>query len=287
MQQTVGMASYFLNYNGKFYKDGELFISPNNRSFRYGDGCFETMKMINGKLVLRDLHIERLFSSLETLQFDLPKLFTPATIEKQVAELAEKNKHTSLGRVRLMVFRGDGGLYDVDNRPNYLIQTWEMPATNNMLNENGLDIGIYPDARKGCDMFSPIKNNNYLCYAMAALWAKKHNLNDALVLNAFGNVADASIANVFIVQDGIVKTPALTEGCVSGVARRYLLQCLRKEGMPVQETNITTEDVLQAQEVFLTNAAYGMRWVKSCGNSNYTLQAVPMLFKKFIEPLYY
>jgi len=286
LQQTVCMASYFLNYNGKLYKDGELFISPNNRSFRYGDGCFETMKMVNGKIIHRDLHMERLFSSLETLQFDLPKLFTPATIEKQVAELAEKNKHNNLGRIRLMVFRGDGGLYDVDNRPNYLIQSWEMGAANNSLNENGLDIGIYPDARKSCDMFSPIKNNNYLCYAMAALWAKKHNLNDALVLNAFGRVADASIANVFIVQDGIIKTPALTEGCVSGVTRRYLLQCLRKEGMPVQETTIAAEDVLQAQEVFLTNAAYGIRWVKSCGASNYTLQAAGLVYKNFIEPLY-
>lgn len=276
----------YLNYNGKLYKQGELLISPDNRSFRYGDGCFETMKMVNGKIILRDLHMERLFSSLDTLRFDLPKLFTPALLEKKIETLASKNKHTTLDRIRLMVFRGDGGLFDIDNRPNYLIQTWEMSPVNNALNENGLDIDIFPDARKGCDIFSRIKNNNYLCYAMAALWAKQNNLNDALVLNAFGRVADASIANLFIVQDGIIKTPALTEGCVSGVTRRYLLQSLRKEGMPVQENTITTDDVLQAQEVFLTNAATGIRWVKRCGNSNYNPQLAVMLHKKFIEPLY-
>lgn len=280
------MLSSFLNHNGKLYKDGKLLISPNNRSFRYGDGCFETMKMANGKIVLRDLHIQRLFSSLETLQFQLPKLFTPAMLEQQVTELAVKNGHTNLARIRLMVFRGDGGLHEIDNHPNYLIQTWPLNDSYNQLNENGLDTGIFKDAAKACDTFSPIKNNNYLCYAMAALWAKQNKLNDAVVLNAFGRVADASIANIFIVHNGIIKTPALTEGCIAGVTRRHLLQCLHKEGMPVEETSITIDDVLQAHEVFLTNAAYGMRWVKSCGNSNYTLQVAPMLYKKFIQPLF-
>jgi len=241
--------------------------------------------MVNGKIVLRGLHMQRLFSSLATLQFDIPKLFTPAALEQQVTELTAKNGHTRLGRVRLMVFRGDGGLFDIDNHPNYLIQTWQLPDSYNQLNENGLDIGIYKDAAKACDTFSPIKNNNYLCYAMAALWAKQNKLNDAIVLNAFGRVADASIANIFIIHNGIIKTPALTEGCIAGVTRRYLLQCLRKDGVPVEETALTADELLQAHEVFLTNAAYGMRWVKSCGNAGYTLQAVPMLYKKYIEPL--
>ena len=276
----------FLNYNGKLYKEGELLISPNNRSFRYGDGCFETIKMINGRIVLKNLHFERLFSSLATLQFEVPKLLTADSLEQQITALAHKNGHTKLGRVRLMCFRGDGGLYDADNKPNYLIQTWQMPESYNILNENGLVMGVYQDARKSCDSFSPIKNNNYLCYAMAALWAKQQKLNDAVVLNAFDRIADATIANVFIIKDGVILTPALTEGCISGVSRRYLLQCLRQQGIPVQETILTIDDINQAQEMFLTNAAYGMRWVHSCGNANYITRAVPALYKTFFEPLY-
>jgi len=280
------MPSPVLNYNGKLYNEGELLISPNNRSFRYGDGCFETMKMIRGKIVLRDLHFERLFSSLETLQLDVPKFFTANTLEQQVFELAKANGHEKLGRVRLMIFRGDGGLFDVDNHANYVIQTLEMNAANNSFNENGLVTGIFTDARKAYDKFSPIKNNNYLCYAMAALWAKQNKLNDAFVLNTYDRVAEASIANIFIINNGIIKTPAITEGCISGVIRRYMLQCFRKDGIPVEETAITVQDIEQAQEILLTNAAYGMRWVKSCGNSNYTLQVAPLLYKKYIEPLY-
>jgi branched-chain amino acid aminotransferase len=280
------MSSFFLNYNGKSYNSDKLLISPNNRSFRYGDGFFETMKMINGKIILRDMHFERLFSSLEILQFDRPAAFTADILEPQIMELARKNNHKALARIRLVLFRGDGGLYDGDNKLNYVIQTWQMNEAINTLNDNGLVTDIFPDARKACDKFSPIKNNNYLPYAMAALWAKQNKLNDAFVLNAYNRIADASIANIFIIKDGVIKTPALTEGCISGVTRRYLLLCCMQEGLPVEESTITTDDVAQAAEIFLTNAAYGIRWVKSCGNNNYSLQAAAYLHKKFIEPLY-
>lgn len=277
----------FLNYNGKLYAEGTMLISPNNRSFRYGDGFFETMKMINGSIVLGNLHFERLFTSLETMKFDTPKLFTAASLEEQVLNLAKKNKHSANGRIRLMVFRGDGGLYDApDNHPNYLIQTWEMNDANNHLNENGLVTDVFADARKACDSFSHIKSNNYQCYVMGALWARQNKLNDALVLNSYGRIADATIANVFIVKDGIIQTPALTEGCVAGTMRRYLLQCLRNDGLPVQETAITPEDLTAAQEIFLTNAGYGMRWVQRCGNTSYTPKASLLLYKNYIAPLY-
>lgn len=281
------MDAGFVNYNGKIYSADKLLISPNNRSFRYGDGFFETMKMINGKILLGSLHFERLFASLQTMLFDKPKLFTATLLEEQIAALAKKNKHTKSGRIRLMIFRGDGGLYDAeDNNPNYLIQTWQMNDANNRLNENGLVVDVFKDARKACDAFSHIKSNNYLSYVMAALWAKQQKLNDALLLNSHGNIADATIANVFIIKDGIIRTPALTEGCVAGTMRRHLLRCMHNEGIPVQETAITIADIESANEMFLTNAGYGMRWVKSCGNTNYTSQAALTLYKQFIEPLY-
>ncbi len=281
--QTAG----FLNCNGKIYKADKLLISPNNRSFRYGDGFFETMKMVNEKIVLAEYHFERLFASLETLQFEKPVYFTAGYFKEKITELAKKNNHQKLARIRLTIFRGDGGLYDPENHfPNYIIQSWEMNAANNLLNENGLVIDIYSDAKKICDNFSHIKSNNYLHYAMAALWAKKNKLNDALLLNPYDGIADATIANLFIVKDGVVKTPALTEGCVSGVMRKYLLKCLRSENIPVEETKITVEALREASEMFLTNAAYGIRRVKTCGNTNFRLQLAGMIYNKFVLPLF-
>jgi len=276
----------YLHFNGKIYGADKLCISPNNRSFRYGDGFFETMKMIDGKIILADYHFERLFASLELLQFDKPNYFTAAYLKSHIEELAKKNEHAKLARIRLMIFRGDGGLYDPENHfPNHLIQTWELNPSNNVLNENGLVVDIFKDARKARDIYSHVKSNNYLSYAMAALWAKKHHLNDALLLNSYSRIADATIANIFIVKDGIIKTPALTEGCVSGVMRRHLLTSMRKENIPVQETAIEAEDLLQAAELFLTNGVYGIRWVKSCGANNYTKQLSELLHKKFVTSL--
>ena len=276
----------FLCYNGKLTKTGKPLISPDNRSFRYGDGFFETMKLVKGKLILADYHMERMFSTLDTLQFQQPVYFTADYLKDQITILAEKNQHKKLARVRLTIFRGEGGLYEVENHfPNHLIQTWELNPANNTLNENGLVLDFFKAGKKVADHFSCLKTNNYLTYSMAALWAKQQKLNDALILNPYNRLADATIANVFIVKDGLIKTPALTEGPVSGVMRRWLLKLLRDENMPVEETQIEPEEVLEASEVFLTNAIYGIRWVKQVGNSGYTSEIAKLLHKKLISGL--
>jgi aminodeoxychorismate lyase len=276
----------FLIHDGKMRKSGIPLVSPDNRSFRYGDGFFETMQLVNGKIILEELHFERLFTSLDILRFKRPSYFTPAYLREHITALAEKNKHTAHARIRLTIFRGEGGLYEVeDHSPHHIIQTWPLNPSIHQLNENGMVVGIYKEARKTCDGFSHVKSNNYLSYAMAALWAKEQKLNDALLLNPFNRIADATIANVFIVKDGLVKTPALSEGCVSGVMRRYLLQTIRKENIPVEETQLEIEDVMQASEIFLTNAIHGIRWVKQVGESEYANQLTSLLHKNMVQAL--
>ncbi len=276
-----------MNLNGVIVSAEKPVITADNRSFRYGDGCFETMKAVNGQIIHAKEHFERFFSSLELLQFEKPNYLTAAYLTEHVSKLLQQNGNTKLARIRLTLFRGNGGLYDAENHfPNYIIQTWNLNESNNKLNENGLVIDVYKDARKVCDHFSHLKSNNYLSYAMAALWAKKNHLNDAILLNPYDKIADATIANVFIVQDGMIKTPSVTEGCVNGIMKNYILHCLREENIAVEETSITIDDVLNAQEIFLTNSIYGIKWVKQCGNSNYTLQTAAVLHKKFIEVLW-
>ncbi len=276
----------YLNQNGRIIKEDKAVISPNNRSFRYGDGCFETMKVINNTILLADYHFERLFASLQLLQFDVPNYLTADYLQNQILDVAKKNYHNKLARVRLTVYRGNGGLYDPENHfPNYLIQTWDLNPANNLLNENGLVVDVFTDAIKVCDTYSHVKSNNYLCYAMAALWAKKHHLNDAILLNPYNRIADATIANVFIVTNGIVKTPSISEGCVNGMMRRYLLTKMRAKNIPLEETKIGVEELLQANEIFLTNGIYGIRWIKQIGNNNYTNTATSILYKQFIKPL--
>ncbi len=280
-------AAQFLFSDGKILKQDKLLISPNNRSFRYGDGFFETMKWFNGKILIEQLHLERLFHTLHILQFKPPAYFTAEYIVQAIQQLVSKNQHHKLARVRVTIYRGDGGIYDEQNHfPHLLIQTWALNPMNNRLNENGLDIDIYAAAVKQSDHFSLLKSNNYLGYVMAALWAKEHHLNDAILLNPQGNIADATIANVFIINNGTIITPALSEGPVSGVMRRYILKQLQERGYEVKEGIVSADDLANASEVFLTNAIYGMRWVKQCGKNTYIHQLVPHLYKEIMADMF-
>lgn len=273
--------------NGVLMDSEKPIIGADNRSFRYGDGCFETMKAVNGNIIHASQHFERFFASLSLLQFDKPKYLNAQYLTEHIIKLMQQNGHSKLARIRLTLFRGNGGLYDAENNfPNYLIQTWALNESNNKLNENGLVIDFYTDAKKIVDRFSEIKSNNFLCYVMAALWAKKQQVNDAIVLNPYNNIADTTIANIFIVSNGVIKTPPISDGCVNGVMKNYLIQCLRKENLPFEETSLSTTDILEAQEVFLTNSIYGIKWVKQCGNSNYVLNAASKLHQQFISTLW-
>lgn len=275
----------FLFLDGKITRTGKPLISVDNRSFRYGDGFFETIKYEDGVIKLADLHFERLFSSLDKLAFTPPLYFTSAYLENQIHELVKKNGHTKLARIRITIYRGDGGIYDeINHYPHHLIQSWELNSSNNKLNQNGLILDVFQDARISFDGFSHIKSNNYLSYAMAAIWAKKNKLNDALLLNSNNRLAEATIANVFIVKNGVIKTPELSEGPVQGVMRKHLLQKLRADSFPIEETKISIEDLEDASEIFLTNAIYGIRWVKQFRKSALTNQISSQIYNKLTPP---
>ncbi|WP_158563200.1 aminotransferase class IV [Chitinophaga silvatica] len=251
----------FLCYNGKYIPAADPIFTADNRSFRYGDGFFETLKVYQGQVLLADLHFERLLATMHLLHFDIPPSFTKEFFVRQIIELCNKNNFTDLARVRVAVFRSDGGLYDpVNNLPNYVIQCWELPKSVLELNSEGLIVDIFPDVQKSCDKLSTIKSNNCLPYVMAAMYAKENRLNEVILLNQYGRIADSTIANVFIIDNGNVYTPPSTEGGVCGVMRKYLLNA--DFPFPVSEKVLTIEDLEKADEMFLSNAIYGIRWVK-------------------------
>jgi branched-chain amino acid aminotransferase len=257
----------YFNYNGKIHPEGTPVIGVDNRGLRYGDGLFETIKMINGKLLFEDDHFARLWKGLKALEFDVPKNLTVDFLQKEMTALAQKNGHANAARIRLNIVRGDGGLYDAKNHlPNYIIQSWPLAPSNGEWNSNGLVLGIYEAAKKSCDLLSNLKHNNYLPYVLAALTAKTQKWNDAIVLNTNGRICDTTIANIFIVKDGVVYTPSLQEGCVAGVMRRVVIQQVLKSGIELAEKEISISELLAADEVFLTNSIYNIRWVQGIGD---------------------
>jgi branched-chain amino acid aminotransferase len=273
-------------FNGKIVADQTPVLLASNRGYRYGEGLFETMKVVQGKIILADFHFERLISSLQILKIPIPQLITADRLEREIIELCEKNHCIARARVRLSVSGGNGSLYESDNNFSYLIECWPLDDAACILNENGLIIDLFPDARKSIDKFSNIKSSSYLLYVMAAKWVKENKLNDALILNANETICDATIANVFWIKDGVVFTPPLSEGCVNGVMRRYLLQELKAGQYKVYEGKLNIADLEKADEIFLTNAISGIRWVKQFRNKIYDKQMIEKIYNEFIRALH-
>jgi branched-chain amino acid aminotransferase len=247
--------SSFIIFNGSLLVSGSPFLTADSRGFRYGEGLFETIRVKEGHIVRFHYHYQRLFNGSQLLGFEP---LTSDALSASILQLCERNGHTDSARVRLTVFRGEEK--DDPAFANHIIQSWplDLPAGPQ---EKGLILGVFPRGRKSSDVFSQIKSNNYLLYSLAAAHARQHGWDDSLVLNGQGRVADSSIANLFYVKREMIYTPPLSEGCVAGVMRRWLLETLPAAGFRVEERPVAPEDLIMADEVFLTNAIRGVRWV--------------------------
>jgi branched-chain amino acid aminotransferase len=268
----VSNHSKFMLHDGTLVPIGNAIISGDAGGFRYGYGFFETIRVVQGKILLWKYHVRRIEESLQLLQLTFPAHVTYESILKEIEVVIQKNYH-STARVRLTFYKGNGGVYDdVSNIVHRLVQSWELPKANLEFNSNGLDIGLYKDSCKPTGTWSHLKTNNYLLYALAAKWAKQHKWNDAIVLNQFGAIADATIANIWIVKNDVIYTPTIEDGGVSGTMRAFLLDQLKATNIEVQEKSLFIEDIMSADEVFLTNAIYGVRWVKQFEKTTYNLK---------------
>lgn len=260
-----------INYDGKLLRADTPVLTAASRAFRYGDGLFETILVKKGTIRLWSYHVDRLYNGLRFLRYAVPASLTPDRLSEQILELSRENGTLAAGRVRLALFRGEGGLSDIaDPFPHYVIEAAPLPANFLTINEKGLIIDVFPDGRKACDPLSNLKSNNYLLYILAAGYAQDRGLDDCLVLNSRDRLADSTIANLFYVQDGQLFTPPLSEGGVAGVMRRYLIEKLPSAGFRIEEKAVTTTDLLAAEEVFLTNALRCIRWVASFREARYS-----------------
>ncbi len=275
----------FISLNGKITPADQPVLQASNRGYRYGDGLFETLKLDKGVILLEDLHFKRLLKGLQLLKFELPKLFSTGKLAEDILHLADKNQVRELGRVRLSVFRGNGGLYDDDRNLQYLIECWPLAYSFSRLNENGLVIGIYPDACKQVDMVYGLKSASFLPYAMASVFARQNTLKDCLLLNTQGQIADSTIANLFIVKEDHYITPGPEQGAVDGVMRKYLVREMRAAGYSIEEGPVSLEKLAAADEVFLTNAIHGIKWVRQFRDSDYSNSRTAEIYSRIIKTI--
>jgi len=247
-------------------EEPEAGVPYDNRAFRYGYGLFETMLVRDGIIQLAAYHSERLFAGAKVLYFDMPKLMTAAYLTEEVLRTVKKNGLEKLCRVRLQLYGGNGGILEQQNpKPGYIIECYAIHEETTQLNEAGLVLGIADGIMKANDSLANFKTTNALVYAIAAQQAKAHKWNDALVHNNLGNIIESTMANIFWLKDGQLYTPPLSEGCVAGVMRRYII-----ERIPVTESMLDTDTLYVADEVFLTNTIRRIKWVSVIADKTYS-----------------
>lgn len=245
-------------------------ISLNNRSFLYGDGLFESMHAWGTEVPLLDKHYERLVSSMKILRMEVPSFFSASFLAEQIARLCNKNRYYKNTRIRLNVFRTEGGLYTpLNNKISYSIIANELGQDQLGTENNSITLGLYTDIKKPNYELSSIKSSNSLIYVLAGIYKKEQAIDDCLLINQNDHIIETISSNIFIVKDNTISTPPISDGCLQGVMRATIIELLKQNGTAVLETSINIKDINNADEIFLTNAVTGITPVKAFESQRY------------------
>jgi len=256
-------------FNGERTTLGRLDAEVLGRAFRYGDGFFDTFRAHHGRPVLFGPHWQRIVATARFLRIKLPETLNGTTIPGHVSDLCESNG-TPHARIRLQVWRdGDGLFIPESDGCNWLMEATPLPSSRFELNRKGLNIGICREVRVHPLPLSGHKTLNTLPYVLAGAFARERKWDDALLLDSGGNVAEATSSNVLLVKGNVIVTPDLKAGGLPGTMHGEVLRIAREEGMKVVATSVREEDLDLADELLLTNAVSGMRWVLGCGRKRY------------------
>lgn len=251
------------NFNGKIINGEGLNISIQNRALNYGDGIFESVKYANDQLNFWEDHYFRLMASMRIVRMEIPLTFSPEFLEVEIRKTLEANQlEGTSARVRLTVYRKDGGLYAPQtNEIDYLIRVSEHEHSSYELNENGLNVDLFKDHYKMKGLLSNIKSTSAQFYAIASIYRTENDLDECILLNQDKSVCEAISANVFIVQGELVSTPPLSDGCLKGVMRKNVMKIVEELGYRLEERSFSPFEIQKADELFLTNASRGIQWV--------------------------
>ncbi|MFD2568398.1 aminotransferase class IV [Pseudotenacibaculum haliotis] len=246
-----------LNYNGELLAFEDVKISANNRAFKYGDSVFETVKVLNGKVVFWEDHYFRLMASMRMIRMKIPIEFTLEFLEQEILKTAQTIDSQKPLRARLSIFRKDGGLYKpTSNEVDYLIEVDEI----NSVEKSTYRVDLYKDFYLYSGHLSTIKSNNKLLQTLASVYADENDLDNCILLNERKGVVETINSNIFLIKGDTIKTPPLTEGCLKGVIRKKVIEILSEnKEYSIEESAITPFEIQKADEVFMTNSITGIQ----------------------------
>lgn len=251
-----------VNFNGKLLPETENYLNHQNRGLRYGDGLFETVRVVNNSIFFWEDHYLRLMSSMRILRMEIPMNFTMEFLEEEILKTIKGNglENSSI-RVRMTVFRNNGGLYlPKTNEVSYCMEAKLIDAPFYILDEGNYEVELFKDFYVNADMLSTLKTNNKIINVVGSIFANENDYDNCILLNQKKQVVEVLNGNIFLVNDKTITTPPIKDGCLNGIARKKLIEVITKlEGYSLQVASISPFDLQKADELFMTNSIVGIR----------------------------
>lgn len=275
-----------INFNGNIVSQ-DANILTHNRAFLYGDGVFETVKIINNKILFLEDHYFRLMSSMRVVRMEIPMNFTMEFLEEQILTLVNKNGLTSSSRARITVYRNDGGYYlPQSNTISFLIHGVALENTLYSIEKKEYEVDLYKDFYITKQLLSSIKTTNKIINITGSIFANENGLDNCLLLNDSKNIIEALQGNIFMLMGNKLITPPVSEGCLNGIMRKQILSLAKKiENLDVVEEVISPFDLQKADELFVTNVIKGIQPITQYRKKTFATKISLQLLEKLNEKI--
>ncbi len=270
-----------INFNGVL-TDKSDFITPSNRALLYGDAVFETFKVVDNKILFLEDHYFRLMSSMRILRMKIPMNFTLEYLEEQIISLTLKLNIANNARVRMTVFRKDGGLYVPEtNEVSFIITAKENLSREYLLKKENYEVELFKDFHVSKHLISSLKTTNKIIQVVASVFAKENGFDDCILINDEKNVVETISGNIFMFLDNQIITPPVSDGSLNGIMRKQVINELKSStDFNVIENSISPFDLQKADELFLTNVITGIQPITKYRKKSYTTEVSEMLLRK-------
>jgi branched-chain amino acid aminotransferase len=275
-----------INFNGNIVAQDDNILTQ-NRAFLYGDGVFETLKIVNNKILFLEDHYFRLMASMRVVRMEIPMNFTMEYFEQQVLSLTNQKNISSSARARITVFRKDGGLYlPKTNEVSFLIHATALESISYAINTGEYEVDLYKDFYVTKQLLSSIKTTNKMINVTGSIFAHENGLANCLLVNDTKNVVEGLQGNLFMLVGKKLITPPISEGCLNGIMRKQIVALAKKvEGIEVAEEIISPFDLQKADELFLTNVITGIQPITKYRKKEFTSNLAHLLVQKLNESI--
>ena len=272
-----------INFNGTLQDNSSNLLSIDNRGYAYGDALFETIKVLNGKILFWEDHYFRLMASMRILRMEIPMNFTMEFLQDEIIKTLEANNETRNSvRVKLLVNRVVGGKYlPVSNNIDYVITTEVLPTDLYQITDSSYIIDLYKDFFIAPGLLSTLKTNNKITNVLGSIYAKENGFDNCLLLNTNKNIVEALNGNIFVVKDNVIKTPPLEDGCLKGIMRKQVIELLKaNDEFEFVEDSVSPFELQKADELFITNVIVGILPITNYRKKEFSSEVSKSLLQK-------